>query len=144
MRVLYSSWKEYLDRSGGPNSDPAIMPWLFSKSFRKQHPEKIREIKKTLGGQYLSRNSDAFERQIEANNSTDTRGKLGQISVPTLLLVGNQDELTPPRMARELEAEIPNAKLVILEKGGHGLYWEVPEFFNETVMDFLKGQAAVH
>ncbi len=65
---------------------------------------------------------------------------MGQIRVPTLILVGNHDELTPPRMARELETEIPNAKLVILEKGGHGLYWEVAELFNEKVMGFLKGQ----
>lgn len=141
MRVLYNSWREYLDSSGRPGYDPAIMPWLFSKQFRKEHPEKVGEIKERLGGQYISRNSGAFERQVKANISTDTRGRLGQVRVPTLILVGKNDELTPPRMARELEAEIPDSKLLILESGGHGLYWEVPQLFNQTVIGFLKAQA---
>ncbi len=139
--MLYNSWKEYLSSSGRSGSDPAIMPWLFSRPFRKQYPEKVREIKESLGGQYISRNSGAFERQVKANISTDTRGRLGQINIPTLIMVGKHDELTPPTMARELESEIPNSKLVILEKGGHGLYWEVPELFNQTVIGFLKAQA---
>lgn len=116
------------------------MPWLFSRQFRKEHPEKVREIRERLGGHYISRNSGAFERQVKANISTDTRGRLGQVRVPTLIVVGEHDELTPPRMARELEAEIPNAKLVIFKRGGHGLYWEVPKLFNQAVLDFLKAQ----
>jgi pimeloyl-ACP methyl ester carboxylesterase len=54
--------------------------------------------------------------------------------------VGKQDELTPPQMAKELEAEMPDARLLVLEQGGHGLYWEVPKLFNRAVLDFLNDQ----
>lgn len=116
------------------------MPWLFSKPFRQGHPEKVGEIKARFTGQYLSRNSKAFERQIKANIAHDTRGCLHQIDAPTLILVGKHDELTPPSMAKELKSEIPNAKLLIFEQGGHGLYWEVPHLFNKAILEFLKRQ----
>ncbi len=117
-----------------------IMPWLFSKPFRKQHPEKVKKIKARLTGNYLTKNSKAFERQVKANIGHDTRGQLHRIQVPTLILVGKDDELTPPGMAKELKFEIPDAKLMIFEQGGHGLYWEVPELFNKAVLKFIKGQ----
>ncbi len=140
MRVLYDSWQEYLQKSGRSGEDPMVMPWLFSKPFRQKNPEKVREIKARLTGGYLGKNSAAFERQIKANVTHDVRGQLNRISVPTLILVGKQDELTPPRMAKALKAEIPDAKLLVLEQGGHGLYWEVPHLFNQAVLDFLNDQ----
>jgi pimeloyl-ACP methyl ester carboxylesterase len=140
MRVLYGSWQEYLQKSGRSDEDPMVMPWLFSKPFRKKHPEKVREIKASLTGGYLAKNSPAFERQIKANVTHDVRGQLNRITVPTLILVGKQDELTPPRMAKELKAEMSDARLLVLEQGGHGLYWEVPHLFNQAVLDFLRDQ----
>jgi len=137
MRVLYDSWKEYLSGKNKAGSDPVVMPWLFSKPFRKQHPERVREIKAKLAEGYLSRDSKAFERQLKANVSHDFRNCLDQISAPTLILVGGHDELTPPRMAQDLKSGIPHARLQVLEGGGHGLYWEIPEEFNKTVLDFL-------
>ncbi len=77
---------------------------------------------------------------MKANTTHDTRGLLNQIHIPILIMVGKHDELTPPRMAKELKVEMPNAKLLTFEQGGHGLYWEVPHHFNKAVLDFLDGQ----
>ena len=115
-----------------------VMPWLFSKPFRKQYPGKVKEIKERLTKNYLTKNSAAFERQLNANITHDTRGRLNQIQTPTLILAGKNDELTPPNMAEELNSEIPSSKLLIFEQGGHGLYWEVPELFNKAVLDFVN------
>ncbi|MFH1349603.1 MAG: alpha/beta hydrolase [Pseudomonadota bacterium] len=114
------------------------MPWLFSKAYRKQYPEKVREIKESFTKGYLSRNSKAFERQMNANITHNLKGLLHRIDVPTLIMVGKDDELTPPRMAIRLRSEMPNAELLIFEQGGHGLYWEVPHLFNKAVLQFLK------
>jgi pimeloyl-ACP methyl ester carboxylesterase len=140
VQVFYGSWKEHLNSSGKSDKDPAVMPWLFSKPFRKEYPEKVGEIKERFTGQYLSRNSKAFERQMRANTAHDTKGSLNRIDVPTLVMVGKHDELTPPDMVKEMESEIPRAKLLLFEQGGHGLYWEIPHLFNEAVIDFLNGQ----
>ena len=44
---------------------------------------------------------------------------LGHISVPTLVVVGEEDGLTPPEVAREMAGRIPGAKLEILPGAGH-------------------------
>jgi len=75
---------------------------------------------------------------VDANSSFDALDRIGAVKVPTLVLVGDQDILTPPWFARELAAAIPGAKLQILEGGGHGFFWEIPEKVNEAVITFLK------
>ncbi len=117
-----------------------VMPWLFSKPFRKQYPEKVKEIKARFTKNYLTRNSAAFERQLNTNIKHDTRNRLQQIKIPTLILVGKDDELTPLNMAQELSSEIPDSKLIVFEQGGHGLYWEVPDQFNKVVSEFVNSK----
>jgi len=140
VQVFYGSWREHLESSGRPDDEPVVMPWLFSKPFRREYPEKVRDIKARFTGGYLPRNSEAFKRQMSANISHDTRNFLNRIDVPTLVMAGKDDELTPPSMAKGLSSEIPGAELLILEKGGHGLYWEVPHLFNRAVIAFLKSK----
>jgi pimeloyl-ACP methyl ester carboxylesterase len=127
-----------LNKSGKTDDIPMVMPWLFSKPFRKQYPRRVKEIKDRFTKNYLTKNSEAFERQLNANIRHDTRNQVREIKIPTLILAGKNDELTPPTMAEELSSEIPNSKLLILDQGGHGLYWEVPDLFNASVLDFIK------
>ncbi|UCE52179.1 MAG: alpha/beta fold hydrolase [Desulfobacterales bacterium] len=127
-----------MKKSGNTDNVPMVMPWLFSKPFRKQQPENVKEIKERLTKNYLTRNSAAFERQLNANITHDTRNQLGEIKSPTLILVGKDDELTSPNMAEELRSEIPDSKLLICKQGGHALYWEVPDLFNKAVLDFIN------
>jgi 3-oxoadipate enol-lactonase len=70
----------------------------------------------------------------------DTWNRIGQITAPTLVLVGREDLfyfLSPVKLAEELTADIPNAELVVLEGGGHACAWEIPNKFNQAVLEFL-------
>ena len=62
---------------------------------------------------------------------------LRQIAVPTLVLVGREDALTPPATAENLTAGIPGAKMFVIEKAGHLSNLEQPEGFNQAVRTFL-------
>ncbi|MBM5812430.1 MAG: alpha/beta fold hydrolase [Gammaproteobacteria bacterium] len=84
----------------------------------------------------------ALSRQIDACRTFDALDRLDRVSVPTCVLVGDQDILTPPWVARELAAAIPGARLQMLADGGHGLLFEIPEKFNRAVLDFLLDQRA--
>ena len=64
--------------------------------------------------------------------------KLKRIKVPTLILVGNRDNLTPPRISQLLHAAIPDSKLVIVEDASHYLVMERPELVNAEILKFLK------
>ena len=57
--------------------------------------------------------------------------------MPTLVLVGNQDILTPRGDSEELAERIPNAELVVISGAAHGLMVEHASTFNRLLLDFL-------
>lgn len=67
----------------------------------------------------------------------DSRPSLVAIAVPTLVLVGEQDQLTPPDLARELAAGIAHAHFVLVPKGGHGTTIEQPQAVNQALQAWL-------
>ncbi|TVT40525.1 alpha/beta fold hydrolase [Hymenobacter setariae] len=79
-----------------------------------------------------------FTRQVEAVLSRpDSRPSLAAIAVPTLVLVGEQDQLTPPDAAQEIAAAIPHARLVIIPECGHGSTIEQPQAVNDALRSWL-------
>ncbi len=80
---------------------------------------------------------EAYLRQLDATSAFDAFDRLGAIKVPTLVLVGDRDILTPPWMSREIAEAISGAKLQILEGGAHGFLVEIPHKVNQAVIDFL-------
>ena len=67
----------------------------------------------------------------------ELRFQLADVRVPTLVLTGSQDALTPVGDAEELAELIPGARLEILPGAAHGLMVEAPNAFNEIVVRFL-------
>jgi proline iminopeptidase len=65
--------------------------------------------------------------------------RLGQITVPTLVLAGRDDFVFPPECQRQLAAGIPGARLQIIERAGHNAHSEQPEEVLQAVGDFLAG-----
>jgi pimeloyl-ACP methyl ester carboxylesterase len=64
--------------------------------------------------------------------------ELNQIKVPTLLVWGNNDTITPPFVAKEFNKLIPNSELHFVDKCGHAPMMEVPDEFNAILHKFLK------
>ncbi|MDR7418936.1 MAG: alpha/beta fold hydrolase [Armatimonadota bacterium] len=67
----------------------------------------------------------------------DSRPLLASIAVPSLIVVGEEDALTPPASAEVMAQGIPNAKLAVIPAAGHLACLEVPEAFNRIIRDFL-------
>jgi pimeloyl-ACP methyl ester carboxylesterase len=63
---------------------------------------------------------------------------LETISVPTLLLTGDADMYAPPPIMRMFAAHVKGSKAVVIPEAGHSGYWEQPEFFNRTVLEFIS------
>ncbi len=64
--------------------------------------------------------------------------ELNQIKLPTLLVWGQNDTITPPFVAQEFHKLIPNSELHFVDKCGHAPMMEVPEEFNAILHKFLK------
>ena len=69
----------------------------------------------------------------------DISDQLHRISIPTLIVWGQNDKLTPLEDARLFKEKIPRSKLEIIPQVGHNLHKESPERASEIVLSFLKG-----
>ena len=68
-----------------------------------------------------------------------TRDDLAALDVPTLFIVGSEDQLTAPEVMRELHGVTPGSALIEVPGCGHSVYFEAPEVFNAAVLDFIAG-----
>jgi len=103
-----------------------------------KNPEAVDRMLNLMQNPPFPQSTEAFIRQANAVSTFDALDRLGAVRVPTLVLAGDQDILTPPWAARELAGAIPGAKLQILEGGAHGFFWEIPEKTNQAVIEFLR------
>jgi len=69
----------------------------------------------------------------------DQSERVHDIRVPTLVLCGDQDRVTPPALSRELAQMIPGARSEIIEGAGHLTNLERPDAFNTLVGAFIRG-----
>jgi pimeloyl-ACP methyl ester carboxylesterase len=61
-----------------------------------------------------------------------------EIRHPTLILWGEQDRLFPPQVGRDLQAAIPQSKLIVIPDAGHIPQWEQPQTVNRHLLEFLQ------
>lgn len=81
---------------------------------------------------------DGFRNQTRAIiGRADSRPDLAGIAVPTLVLVGAEDALTTPEVAREMAEAIPGARLSIIPDSGHVSTLEQPEAVTRALLDWL-------
>lgn len=83
--------------------------------------------------------AEVFIRQQTALKARpDARPLLSGIRCPTLVLVGEGDELTPPKVAEEIAEGIPGARLAVVPDCGHLSTLEKPDAVNEALVDWLS------
>jgi 3-oxoadipate enol-lactonase len=109
---------------------PAVAETLIGKSARPGSFERLVASMAALHKQsYLKTiaGSANYQRTIE----------LEKIAVPTHIVVGDEDRLTPPEMSRRMAERIPGARLTLIEGAGHLSNIEQPEKFNRAVLAHL-------
>jgi 3-oxoadipate enol-lactonase len=119
-----------------------VYPWLFTAEFFAKKENVEQAFQRSMAYPHQTK-AEAIERQgkgIVMWNGTRAK-KLGAIRVPTLVLVGKDDILTPPPFARAVAKGIKRARLVVMP-GGHGFFLEHADQFNRTLVRFLKSVRA--
>ena len=81
---------------------------------------------------------ESYLKTIDASMSTFHDHIFQKIDIPTLIVVGEKDSLTPPSMALKIHQLIKNSKFLIIEEAGHLTNIENPKVFNDKVLLFLK------
>lgn len=96
-------------------------------------------LKKTILQMAEDTGADAFIRQQTAIMSRpDSRPDLPKIKCPTLVLVGEGDQLTPPKLAEEIAGGIANSRLVVIPGSGHLTTLERPDSVNKALVEWMS------
>jgi pimeloyl-ACP methyl ester carboxylesterase len=80
---------------------------------------------------------ESYLKTIETSMRTEHRHVFKTIDVPTFIMVGELDTLTPPSMSKEIMKEIKNSRLSIIPNAGHLSNIENPKVFNQKLLEFL-------
>jgi 3-oxoadipate enol-lactonase len=108
---------------------------IFAPETFQSHPEIIESIKRTIRANSPLGISGAA---LALATRTDTTGILANIQVPTLILVGEYDKLTPPSASEAMQKQIPGSELHIIRRAGHMSNLENAAEFDKYLIDFLN------
>ena len=128
-----SAW---LFETYGPEAAAAFGPLIsFTHAYFEDTLESLTD---SLGAPaYEPMAMHAYRGHVEAIENHDSTPILGRIAAPTLVLVGEAEWLNPMSDQQAMVDNIPGARLRVLEGGGHGFLWEIPDAFNRAVIEFL-------
>jgi len=134
-RELLNSWATTATERGMGAMAGEAARWVIGpRSFRRLLPAFG-----WLGPLAMGRTSHAFVAQVKAILDVDesVAEQLEQVDIPTLVMVGNQDILTPRGDSEEIADRMPNAELVVISGAAHGFMVEHASTFNKVLLEFL-------
>jgi len=124
----------YLRTLEQAESNRSILEDFFHKSYESINPE-LRDVlqRKALEGDPAVSLNDML-----CCDRFDIMDRLHEIKLPTLVICGSEDIMTPPKYSEYLASKIEGARCVIIEGGTHMVFAEQPEVVNQAIEDFLS------
>lgn len=107
---------------------------MVGKTSHAERPAAIATIDAVMRRASIGGITDGLQALIDREDSTAT---LSTITVPTLILCGDEDTLTPVAESRAMAAAIAGSRLALIPAAGHVSNIEAPEVFNALLSDFL-------
>lgn len=106
---------------------------LFAPEFQATHPDLIEQRR----ARFVAVRPETFHAACTALAELDLRSQARGVNLPALVLVGEQDEATPPAMARELAELLPDARFILLPGCAHVPQLQAPEAFLRAISAFV-------
>lgn len=126
---------EKAEREGATAIADETTPKLLGKTTLETKPELVKRVHAIQASNSPVGIAAAQRGMAARQDSTDL---LPKINVPTLVIVGEEDTLTPPAEAEAIHKGIAHSQLRRIERAGHLSNMEQPEAFNKALRDFFK------
>lgn len=111
--------------------------WIFAPPFYEQGLGDLKEGQAGAASNPKPQSREGFEGQLDACIHHDTVSRLNEITLPTLITVGDMDIFTPPAFSEVLHHGIKDSNYVSFPEGGHVHHWEDLSRFNQVTTEFL-------
>lgn len=126
---------ELVRKDGSKAVADQMMPKMLAKDAADQRPQTAQALRRIME----ACPPKTIEHALAAmRDRPDRSGELSQIKVPTLVIVGESDAITPPAAAEAMVGKIPGAQLVVIKGAGHMSPMEQPEQVNRALKSFLE------
>jgi len=139
-RRRYETADRLLGEGMGPYADE-VLPGMIAPYNVDARPEVARQVLAMMRGTSPAGAAAALRGRAERRDYTEM---LASVTVPTLVVVGRDDEFTPVAEAEQTAGRIPNAQLVIIDGAGHLPNLERPDEFNDALAEFLASARLNH
>ncbi len=96
------------------------------------------DLREELTADVLSMRPSVFLADFRACDAFDVRDRLGRVRVPTLVINGDEDRLTPLKYGEYLATAVPGAVLKIMRGAGHAVMLEKPTEVNNVIASFIQ------
>ena len=125
-----------LVRDKGPSAvADEMIPKLLGEHTRRTQPAVAEQVRNLI----LSSSAEAIANAITAlMTRPDSSPLLASIHVPTLIVVGEQDTITPPALSEQMHKAISGSEYIAVPDAGHLANLEQPEAFNSALAHFLE------
>lgn len=110
---------------------------IYTPAYHEQHLSVLETAQQAALAHPSPMTIHAFLSQCEACISHHTAGRLGAITAPTLITVGDKDIFTPLPLSLAIAEEITHAEKQVFEGSGHTHHWDRLEEFNRVTLDFM-------
>jgi 3-oxoadipate enol-lactonase len=132
---MFAMWADMAPVLGVPFVMRDVTLWAFTVPFFEQQAGELDEFETAM--HYLDQPVHAYLAQLAVIQNHDTASRLGEVTVPALVLAGEQDILIPVSLSRRIHEAIPGSEWATTS-GGHACLWEHPAEFNQTFLDFVR------
>lgn len=136
-KVLLQSWIDLRRKCEPSEFTRLVMPWLVAPAFF-EHPNQVEGLIRFAEKNEFPQDAEAYARQASAALDHEARDRVGQITQPTLVLVGDRDLVNPIEKSEELARLIPGARLETLAEVGHLPHIEAGLAFRKAVEAFVE------
>ncbi len=135
-----SIWQERIDKVRAEGVQALIestMQRWFTPSFLQKNPPELAVIKK----EFLATTLEGYIGCSEAIRKLDYIDRLGEIKLPTLIIVGEDDLGAPVAASKAIHERIPNSKLIVIPSTCHFPNVERPSVFNAALIEFFESRS---
>jgi pimeloyl-ACP methyl ester carboxylesterase len=123
-------------REGAGAAADAFLPKLLGESSHKERPELVARIRERILATSPRGIADALAGLAARADSSPT---LREIRVPTLIVCGVEDVITPVAESEAMHKAVPGSRLELIPKAGHLSNLEAPAAYNAALKSFLEG-----
>jgi pimeloyl-ACP methyl ester carboxylesterase len=137
LRTILGAWRLMAARLAPEEFLAALAPWAFTYRFLEAPSPEVVALQAAFRDRGVLKSVAAYQRQVDACLAHDALDLLPILRTPTLVLVGEDDILTPPRYARALGATLIRAEVALVPASGHACFLETPKAVLERILRFL-------